>query len=94
MDDTITDDEPDSDSDDLAVEIGTLEIDGVRPAVGDTVSLKVKGSISKIVNDTAWVTPETVNDLPIPAGTPEASDDELMKSAMAHDTAMGVAGGY
>lgn len=85
-DDSIAPDDGGSiDSDDLPVDIGTLEIDGVRPAVGDMVTLKVKGNIAKIVDEVAWVTPEDVNDAPIPKGTPEATDDEIMKSAMAHD---------
>jgi hypothetical protein len=85
-DDSITPDNGDSVSDsDLAVAIGTLEVDGIRPSVGDEVSCKVKGPITKIVNEVAYVTPETVNDQPIPADAPDATDDELMKSAMAHD---------
>lgn len=90
-DDSMSPDDGDiSNKGDLPVEIGTLEVDGVRPAVGDTVSLKVGGSINKIVNQVAWVTPETVNDLPIPAERTDASEDELMKAAEAHDAASGI----
>ena len=88
MDSSVSPENPETDRDDLPVDIGTLEIDGVRPAVGDIVKLKVGGTISKIVNEVAWVTPETVNDAPLPAETPDATDDELMESAQAHDSAM------
>lgn len=87
MDDTVT---PEGSSDDqkaLPVDLAALELDGVRPQVGDVVEVQVKGSVKKIVDQTAWINPETVNGAPIPAETPEASDDELMKSAMAHDMA-------
>lgn len=80
MDSTIGQDIPEADSDDLAVEVGTLEIDGVRPKVGDTVDVKVSGTISKLVNETAFVTPEKVNDLPIPA-KPQATDEEQLLAA-------------
>lgn len=92
MDDSISPDEGSTINDgDIPVQVGSLEIDGVRPAVGDVVTLKVRGGIQKIVNETAWVTPETVNDLPMPPETPDASDDELLEAASAHDTAMGAA---
>lgn len=86
-DDTIT---PESATDSrraLPVEIGALEIEGIRPQVGDAVVVKVKGAVTKIVDQIAWVNPETVNGAPIPNETPDASEDELLKSAMAHDMA-------
>ncbi len=86
MDDSIDSGEStEAGPEDLCVSLPTLEIDGVRPAVGDTVNLKVDGSVSKIVNDCAWVTPSTINGQPIPEGMPDANDDQLMQSAMAHD---------
>ena len=80
-----------SDNDDLPVDLGTLEVNGVRPSVGDSVDLKVRGNVSKIVDQVAWVTPETVNDLPIPA-EPNVTEDQLMKSAEAHDSMNGMTG--
>jgi len=85
MDDSIS---PESHSDNhgtLPVAIGTLEIEGVRPSVGDVVRLKVMGNITKIVNETAWVKPSTINDSPMASETPDASEDELIKSASAFD---------
>ncbi len=88
MDDTLSPETGTTD-DGLPVQIATLEIDGVRPAAGDVVTMTVKGSITKIVDSTAWVKPDTVNGAPMPEETPNASDDEMMKSAMAHDAAVG-----
>lgn len=79
------------DNDDLPVEIGTLEIEGERPEVGDMVNLRVKGSVTKIVDKIAWVKPETINDLPMPEGA-DASEEKLMESARAHDSMMGMSG--
>ncbi len=80
-----------SGADDLPVSVGTLEIEGVRPKVGDNVDLKVSGTISKLVNDTAFVTPSSINDQPL-APKEQATDDEnIMAQASALD-ATGSAG--
>ena len=79
----------DTDKSDLAVDLDTLSIDGTRPKAGDTVELKVSGSISQIKNNTAFVTPERVNDQPIPSEQPDAPDDEtasMMAAAGKADT--------
>ena len=65
---------------DLHVSVATLEIDGVRPAVGDHVDVKVGGTIRKLVDDTAFVTPETINDQPMPQDQ-STSDEDLMAQA-------------
>jgi hypothetical protein len=67
-------------SDDLPVSVGTLEIDGTRPTVGDTVDLKVSGVITKIVDETAFVTPSTINDQPMPPKV-QATEDQEMRAA-------------
>ncbi len=93
MDDTMTPDAADADGDkDLCVDLATLAIDGTQPEVGDTVDLKVKGSVTKIVNGCAWVEPSTINGQPVPESTPAASDDDLMKAAQQHDS-MSIGGG-
>lgn len=79
--------ESEPDSDDLAVAVSTLEIDGVRPKVGDTVDLKVSGTIRKLVDETAFVTPETVNDQPMPPKVQATQDEELMAAAQQMDAA-------
>ena len=50
----------------LPVDIDSITIDGTQPEVGDSVDLKVTGSITRLVNGTAYVRPETVNDQPMP----------------------------
>ncbi len=68
MDDSIN---PGSGSDkmttdvELPVEIATLSIDGTAPAVGDPVKLIVRGNVTRVVNDTAYVKPEYINDQPM-----------------------------
>lgn len=75
-----------TDDSDLAVDIDTLSIDGIRPKAGDSVDLKVKGSITKLVDNTAFVKPKTINDQPIPSTPPQVSDEqELMAGAQAYD---------
>ncbi len=80
MDSSIDSGEPEGNSEDLPVSVGTLEIDGTRPAVGDTVDLKVSGVIRKLVDETAFVSPTTINDQPM-APKVQASEDEEMRAA-------------
>ena len=47
---------------DIPVKLDSLEADGQRPAVGDQVTVKIDGSVNRIENDCAYVTPEKVND--------------------------------
>lgn len=89
MDSTVNPSTPD-DSDDLQVAVSTLEIDGTRPSVGDTVDLKVTGTISQLVNDTASVTPTAINDQPIPKEAMPPTDDDLMNAAGQQDASQGI----
>lgn len=83
MQDASLDDSGNEGSEDgsLVVAIDTLEIDGVRPKVGDSVDLKVSGSITKLVNDTATVQPDTINDVPIPPN-PNVTDNEEQEASL------------
>jgi hypothetical protein len=85
MDASIQGEEPENDSDDLPVSVTTLEIDGVRPKVGDKVDLKVTGTIRKLVDETAFVVPETVNDQPMPAEAQTTEKEDLMAQAQSMD---------
>jgi len=76
-------------SDDLPVAIGTLEIDGLRPKVGDPVDLKVSGSITKIVDETAFVKPDTVNDQPMAPKVQATDEQNLRAQAQALDASSG-----
>jgi hypothetical protein len=86
-DSSIDQGEPEASSDDLAVAVGTLEIEGVRPKVGDTVDLKVTGTIRKLVDETAFVSPSTINDQPMPPKVQATDEEELMAQAQRMDAA-------
>lgn len=79
---------PEPDNQDLAVSVATLEIEGVRPKVGDVVDLKVSGAIRKIVDETAFVTPASVNDQPMPPKIQATDEEELMAKAQMADAAV------
>lgn len=90
MDSSIDQAEPEGDaSSDLPVSVDTLAIDGTRPKVGDTVDLKVSGTISKLVDETAFVTPMTINDQPMAPKTQASESENLMAQAGAMDAAGG-----
>lgn len=82
MDSTI-DPEPASSADtsEIAVQLDTLTLDGVRPKVGDNVDFKVSGPILKIVNDMAVVRPEMANEQPIPQQPATDEMDQLAKAS-------------
>lgn len=88
MDSSIDSGEPDSGSDDLPVSVTTLEIEGTRPAVGDTVMLKVSGTIRKLVDETAFVTPVTINDQPLAPKVSASEDEGMMAQAQQFDAGM------
>jgi hypothetical protein len=71
LDSSITPDSSESDTMsenvELPVDIDTLSIDGTRPAVGDQCDLKVTGTVTRLVNQMAYVKPDTINDQPMPA---------------------------
>ena len=76
---------------DLPVSLDTLTVDGTNPSVGDPIDLKVSGKVTKIVNKTVWVSPEMVNDQPMPADQTDApqTDEQFMAAAQRADS-----GGY
>lgn len=62
------------DDNDLQVKVDTLSIDGTNPEVGDQVEVKVKGSVTKVLNGTAFVKPEMVNDMPVEDNMPDEAE--------------------
>lgn len=80
MDDSIS---PDTASDSLTYEaelpvaVDSLSIGGQDPDVGDPVSFKVGGSVTRVVNETAYVRIETINDAPVKAPIVEPNDGVL-----------------
>lgn len=73
--------ETESSQGDLAVDVDTLVIDGVRPKAGDPVDLKVSGTIRKLVDNTAFITPTTINDQPMPEKPQATEEEDLMAKA-------------
>src|SRR5690348_16845339 len=75
--------------DELPVKIDTLAIGGTQPEVGDEVEVKVKGKITRIRDDCAYVALETANGDPIenPPSQPEddTSEDDLMAMSQKAD---------
>ena len=72
----------------IAVRLDSLEADGVRPRVGDDVTVKVDGTVKKIENDYAYINATAINDTDINeivADTQQSDDDE--DSMMARLTA-------
>lgn len=92
IDSAVMPDETEGSAEDIPVGMSTLEIEGVQPEQGDSVNLKVVGTVSKIVNGTAFVTPVTVNGEPITAEKPDATEDDFMAAAQQQDAAMGYGG--
>jgi hypothetical protein len=84
--------------DEIPVRIDSLEADGVRPSVGDLVTLRVEGSVKRIENDCVYVTPEKINDdelaeLLVESGNQD-EDDAMRKLASTADLGgMPVGGG-
>lgn len=89
MDNSIDNGPAEAGNDDLPVSLGTLEIEGTQPKVGDSVDLKVSGTVSKIVNDTAFVNVISINDQPMPPKVQATEEENLMAQAGAADAAAG-----
>jgi hypothetical protein len=93
-------DNPQGDSEiEVCVPVENITEDGVPPQEGDDVELSVKGTVSKVEGDLAWITPSEVNGQPVEAGEgspkEEANegnepDEQGLESAMqARDKEMG-----
>jgi len=52
----------------IPVRLETLNVAGTTPEVGDSVEVKVKGTVERVVNGYAYVSPDTVNDEPMGQG--------------------------
>ena len=46
----------------IPVKLESLEADGVRPKVGDSVTIRVEGTVKSIENDCAYVLCDAIND--------------------------------
>jgi hypothetical protein len=92
MDDSIDSPSQEGGNGDIPVDIKTLELEGqIRPAVGDKVEIQVGGVVRQIVDQTAFVTPDTANGQPLAKAQNPSDSDSLQAAAMQSD--MGT-GGY
>ncbi len=81
----------------LCASLESLEVGGVAPSEGDSVSCKVEGTVSRIDGDNAYIEPEKVNGQDVPSDMKDSSEEEssdpagdaLMKKAMASDAGQG-----
>jgi hypothetical protein len=81
--------------DEIPVRIDSLEADGVRPSVGDLVTLRVEGSVKRIENDCVYVTPEKVNDDDLAELLAESGnqDEDSMMERLTREADAGMSGG-
>ena len=85
----------------IPVKLDSLEADGTRPSVGDSVTIKVDATVKKIENDYAYVQADAVNDTDINeimADTQQSDDgdDAMMQRLTAQAdqaNAQGMSGG-
>jgi hypothetical protein len=83
----------------IAVRLDSLEADGVRPRVGDDVTVKVDGTVKKIENDYAYINATAINDTDINeivSDTQQSEDDEdsMMARITAQADQANMSGGY
>jgi hypothetical protein len=85
--------------DEIPVRLDSLEADGVRPKMGDTVTLRVEGTVKRIENDCAYVQPDAINDTDLAEILAETgdTDEDAMMERMTRNADMGQmpgGGGY
>lgn len=66
------------------VPAAALAVDGTPPAAGDDVEYTVRGKVTRLEGDKAYVQAETVNGEPVPAAAAPDADDPMV-AAMAAD---------
>lgn len=82
----------------IPVKLETLEADGVRPRVGDSVTVRIEGTVKSIENDCAYVLCDAINDIDLEEILAEhaASDENeegLMRRIASQADQFGAAGG-
>lgn len=81
--------EPETSDNEQCVPAAALAADGTPPAVGDEVEYTIKGKVTRVEGEMAYVDPASCNDQPIaqkPAG-PDTQDD-VMDAAKKADAEM------
>jgi hypothetical protein len=83
----------------IPVKLDSLEADGTRPSVGDSVDVKISGTVKSIENDCAYVVCDQINDTDIDEILAEhgAQDEDAMMERLTRNADMGQmpsGGGY
>ena len=83
----------------IPVKLESLEADGVRPRVGDSVTIRVEGTVKSIENDCAYVLCDAINDTDLEEILAEhqPSDDNeesLMRRLASNADQIGMGSGY
>ncbi len=91
MDSSISSDTGDSTSggaQEICAPLDAFSIGGTPPAEGDAVEFKVKGTVTRVNGDNAYVEPEEVNGQPVmnEGNDNEMSEDQLRQNANNMDT--------
>jgi hypothetical protein len=68
------------------VPVAALALDGTAPAEGDDVTYTVKGTVTRIEGDCAYVKPSSINDEPVKEKE-VAEEPSAMDAAMQADAA-------
>lgn len=94
--DTGTDSSGSSGGSQICAPLDAFSIGGTPPAVGDEVSFKVKGTVSRVDGGNAYVTPQDVNGSPVmqdSMNSGEPDEDDLRQNAQNVDTQQYASGG-
>jgi hypothetical protein len=81
----------------LPVKLDTLEIGGQRPEVGDEAEATIRGPITRILDDCAYISAQTANDNPIEDKSEANEMDDLAQATQKADMMgmpIGGSGGY
>lgn len=76
----------------IPVRLETLEADGVRPEVGDMVTVRVEGTVKSIKNDCAYVLTDKINDIDLEeilAEHTSQNEDDIMDRLTKQADSMG-----
>ena len=75
----------------IPVSLDSLEADGTRPKVGDSVTIKVDATVKKIEDNYAYVLPDAINDQDINeiVADTQGQDEDAMMERMTRNADMG-----
>jgi D-alanyl-D-alanine carboxypeptidase len=78
----------------IPVKLDSLEADGVRPRVGDSVTIRIEGTVKSIENDCAYVLADAINDTDLEEILAEhgAQNEDAMMEKLTKQADMGQMG--